>query len=168
MKEISKNPYTANFATVRHESDRGCVLLVAAFFDNLLANILKQAISPNVRNDPSAKKFFEGLFGDRGPLYGFANKIKIAYAFKLISKEQFLAINVIRELRNEAAHKNFHFTLENKGVKIHLKKLNDYEDVVSYSELRDGKATAKGSFVDATSNLFFQIFDKMVEGFEVR
>jgi DNA-binding MltR family transcriptional regulator len=50
------------------------------------------------------KKDHARLFRGYGPLSSFAAKTDIAYAFKIIPKPMFDALNILRRLRNKIAH----------------------------------------------------------------
>ncbi len=44
-----------------------------------------------------------------------------------MSREQYEALNLVRKLRNEAAHERFEFRFQDKGVTALIQKLGTYE-----------------------------------------
>ncbi len=89
------------------ESDRGCVLVVAANLELVLERLLKATFTKN----NISKKVQESLFDSNGPLATFSGKLRIAFAFALISADDYADIDFIRKLRNEAAHNSEEYDL---------------------------------------------------------
>jgi hypothetical protein len=136
VKKISTEVKAANFRSLFKESDKGTVLLVGAIFDKILENIIEAAIVANLTGDNPTNKFFkEKILTSNGLLFSFDRKITIAYSFKLITPDHYKAIDAIRELRNEAAHCIFDYSLNNKGVSAHLKQLQKYTEKIGQKQL---------------------------------
>jgi hypothetical protein len=88
------------------ESDRGLVLVGAAHIDTCLADLLHAVFPSSMERD-----FRKRLLKYPGPLASLAARADAAFAFRLIPREVYEAINALRELRNELAHKPAAFTL---------------------------------------------------------
>jgi DNA-binding MltR family transcriptional regulator len=81
---------------LEHESDRGVILIIGAMLDELLAELLKNVLDPAV----SGKL----LNGSTAPLGSFSARAKMAFAIGVIDDQDFKDIEVIRKVRNAAAH----------------------------------------------------------------
>jgi DNA-binding MltR family transcriptional regulator len=82
------------------ESDRGCVLVAAAKIENILEEIFRNIFTLNAIPKRVAVRIFEV----GGPLSTFSAKAKMAYAMGLISRDVYMDIERIRDLRNAFAH----------------------------------------------------------------
>lgn len=81
----------------RKEDERGLVLSVAAFAEDLLGRLLDAYL-----RDGKAKA--ELLEGFNAPLGTFSARIKACYVCGLISDEQYKDLEAARKIRNEFAH----------------------------------------------------------------
>ena len=91
------------------ESDRGCIVLLAARLENDLGELHKMHIR---RVGPTASKMLRSLFDPYGPLSSFSAKISIAYAYGLIEEAEYHDLELLRKLRNKAAHCGNNFSFE--------------------------------------------------------
>lgn len=82
------------------ETDRGSVLIIGEWLSDLLMALLLS----HMPNRDHRKKGFNDIFGVRGELGSFSSRIKISYAFGLITKETYADLERIRDLRNDFAH----------------------------------------------------------------
>lgn len=82
---------------LKAETDRGAVLVIAAFLDDLLRLLLKR----HFNNDD---KVVNELLSKSGPLGTFASRIKLAYCLDLIRRELYADLQTVRKIRNEFAH----------------------------------------------------------------
>jgi hypothetical protein len=78
------------------ESERGQVLVIAAFIEDVIANILG-AILPE-------QKSTEFLLGPNGPISSLAAKSALACSLRAINADQYRNIDQIRKIRNRFAH----------------------------------------------------------------
>ncbi len=78
------------------ESDRGAAILAGSFAEHSLGLYLRFRIRD--------KKIADALFAPLGPLSSFSQRITIAYAFDLISTQQYRDFETIRRIRNHFAH----------------------------------------------------------------
>jgi DNA-binding MltR family transcriptional regulator len=79
-----------------HESDRGCVVVAAAFLDEALEALLRARLVDDGR--------LEELFEHPHPLSTFSAKTRMAFAVGSISRGERDDADIIRALRNEFAH----------------------------------------------------------------
>jgi DNA-binding MltR family transcriptional regulator len=89
---------------IKKSNDRGCVILAASFFDELLGNILNEFLIKDVKSD-------DEIFTAFGPLSTFSAKVKMSYRLGLISVKEYKQLDIFRKIRNKFAHqlksKNF-------------------------------------------------------------
>lgn len=86
---------------LKHESDRGSVLVGAAMLDESLARLLKALF---VTTEPARKKSTAKLFGPNGPLSSFWAKLHFANALGLLYPKLHADLEIVRKLRNRFAH----------------------------------------------------------------
>ena len=128
-KPITQEISPANLESLIKESDRGCVVLMASLLDVFLSRIHEACVEANLLGAPLKDKVYESLTGRFGPLSTFEGKTTLAYAYGLIEGDEYEALNIIRKLRNEAAHEHFEFKFQDKGVTGLVEKLRAYERV---------------------------------------
>ncbi len=79
------------------DSDRGCALLLAAFLESHLEELLRSTFIQN-------KSVVNPLFHYPGPLSTFSAKIRIAYCLRLIHPYEYRDLTRIIKIRNRFAH----------------------------------------------------------------
>lgn len=87
--------------SLKHESDRGAVLVGVAMLDESLARLLRAAF---VNKEPVHKKSTSQLFDANGPLSSFWAKLHFANAIGLLPPKLYADLETIRKLRNRFAH----------------------------------------------------------------
>jgi mannitol repressor len=98
------------------ESDRGCIVLATAMLHQALGNLLAVTFV----DERSAKALIRDAMA---PLRTLSAQIHLAYALGLIPKEMRDDIDMIRRIRNEAAHGfSEHFKPETDGFRNHRVK----------------------------------------------
>ena len=122
-KAITQEITPPKVRTLVQESDRGCVILITSILDDVLGQIHECCLNVNLFGKRDLMDTFRSLTGQFGPLHSFNGKILVAYAYGLISREQYEMLTLVRQLRNEAAHERFEFRLEDKGVTALIQKL---------------------------------------------
>ena len=95
----------AIMAEMSGESDRATLILISSFLEDILMAKIQARLRP-LNSDETA-----GLFGPDRPLSSFSAKINLAYALRIIRKAARDDLNLIRELRNVAAHSRLSITL---------------------------------------------------------
>ena len=108
------------------ESDRGSVLMAAAFIEDKITQLLETYM---VQNKTIQKKIFDG----NGALATFSSKIDIAFLLGLIPKNIYDDLGILRKLRNDFAHNAKSITFQTDYIKERCNLLQ----VVSKVALRD-------------------------------
>ncbi|MBU1393561.1 MAG: hypothetical protein KJ856_12930 [Gammaproteobacteria bacterium] len=80
-----------------NESDRGCVIVSAAIFDDILTSLLKKKLAPSLE-----KK--DELFENGSAFSSFSSRIDLAYRLGIIRGNFRATLHMIRKIRNEFAH----------------------------------------------------------------
>jgi DNA-binding MltR family transcriptional regulator len=101
------------FETIKGESDRGCVLVAAAFLDESLEFLLRSKMTKEAN---IVKASIEPLFTGIGPLKSFWAKIELCRAFELLGDYQYSDLTRIRNLRNYFAHSYIDATFGDQKV----------------------------------------------------
>jgi len=139
------------------ESDRGCVILMAAILEedlrrlhyaNVILLVAKKEIADITRI----------VFEER--LSTFNDKISAAFKFELISEEERKALDLIRDLRNDAAHFEYNFSFEDERVK---KSLNKLRELVNPERTNTERAGRKRDFLALASQLDEALKSKYTE-----
>jgi DNA-binding MltR family transcriptional regulator len=94
------------FPVIIGGTDREAVLVAASQVDIFLEKALNEIAPQEI-----SKKKLKDIFQFSGPLGTFSSRISMAYFFRIISKDVFLAINILRTLRNKVAHELLTFSL---------------------------------------------------------
>jgi DNA-binding MltR family transcriptional regulator len=108
------------------ESDRGSVLMAAAFIEDKITQLLETYM---VQNNTIQKKIFEG----NGALATFSSKIDISFLLGLIPKNVYNDLGVLRKLRNDFAHNAKAITFQTEYIKDRCTSFS----VVAKTGLRD-------------------------------
>lgn len=95
---IPKNVEAA-FAELDGQSDRAVILVAGSLLDHALA----EAIMSRLRK-PQTDAEWKPLFDDGGPASTFSQKITLAYFLRIIGPVTRRDIDLIRKIRNAAAH----------------------------------------------------------------
>lgn len=88
--------------------------------------------------------FFKELFANPyAPLGTFAGVIQLGYAYGLISPEDCRDLNLIRRIRNEAAHCPFDFSFNDRGVSSLIRQLTAAARIPPNVLPEDGEGVAE-------------------------
>ncbi|HEY1171447.1 MAG TPA: MltR family transcriptional regulator [Verrucomicrobiae bacterium] len=101
------------FRSLFRESDRGAVLISATRLEEKLELLHRAHIEQKVAEP---KKLLEELFRPYAPLSSFSAKIQLAHAYGLIDAEDYADLNIIRKIRNDAAHTSVEFSFEPNDI----------------------------------------------------
>jgi DNA-binding MltR family transcriptional regulator len=111
MKEVM------NFRhSITTETDRGAVLMAAAFLDDKLKELIERRL---VQDKKVSKRAFEF----NGPIGTFSARIDCAYLLGILPKNAQKDFHTIRAIRNKFAHQAAALTYEDEGVKKLCDKL---------------------------------------------
>jgi len=80
------------------ESDRAAIILNASMLEHTTTHMLQKAM-PGLNSDETSR-----MFGINGPLGAFSAKIAVAHGLKIIDRAMMKRMDVIRAMRNAAAH----------------------------------------------------------------
>jgi DNA-binding MltR family transcriptional regulator len=111
-KRIIETPETLSseqrivYDALNGESDIGCVIISAAFLDDVLASILKTKLLESEITD----NLLSGAIGT------FSARGDMAYCLQLIDKNEYKDLRKIEEIRNLFAHSRFNMTFDNHKV----------------------------------------------------
>jgi hypothetical protein len=95
-RDVDLGHWNEMVGSFHDESDRGAAILAGSFAENALGHYLRFRMQD--------EKVANELFAPLGPLASFSQRIAIAYAFGLISKQRYDDFELIRKIRNHFAH----------------------------------------------------------------
>lgn len=100
------------------ESDRALAVLMAAYLDVLLGDLLisRMAVPP-----AEAVKLLMG--GETAPLSSFSSKIRMAYCLGVLSEDERADLELIRKIRNKFAHDLAGLSFETQPIVDHCRHL---------------------------------------------
>jgi hypothetical protein len=115
MSKASSNPPSLQevdqlFDDVKKESDRGAVLLCAAWLDDALALLLRNRL---VDDNATVDK----VFGFDQALGTFSSRITMAYCLGLIDERMRKDLDTIRGIRNDFGHVRKPLSFEDQSIK---------------------------------------------------
>lgn len=90
---------SAMSAELAGQSDRAAFILLATRLDNALAMALQNVFRRDLSVDQK-----RGLFDFQGPAGSFSGRIKLAYALRIIDRDNRVRLDILREIRNVCAH----------------------------------------------------------------
>jgi len=94
-------------------SDRSCAVLAGAILDDLLKTLLQRYLLPPVNSSD------DRLLSRSGPIDSFYARIELASRLNLISEHTRKALDWVRDIRNDAAHKtDFTFDSESNNHRV--------------------------------------------------
>ena len=99
------------------ETDRGAALVGAAFLENLLGALVEDFL---LEDHKTTKKLLKGPLA---PLGGFYSRIIASYSLGLISEDEMHDLDIIREVRNDFAHKAKSMSFSTSIVRTKLENL---------------------------------------------
>jgi len=114
-KEIAKI-----FDDLINQSDRNAVIVASSIIDDILSLQIRALVKCGTLQEQNA------LFSDRGPFGSMYSKIEWLYCLGKLSASARKDINIIRAIRNDAAHKWRGFVLVDDNYTKALKKMSGY------------------------------------------
>lgn len=106
---------------IRKESDRVSILLSASMIEEALVHAIQVTMSSELNSDERKR-----IFDFEGPLGSFANKIRFAQAFGHIDRPMRRKIEVVKEIRNAAAHSHEPITFDTPAVRTAVRTLDHH------------------------------------------
>lgn len=103
LKSMMKEPITAQDPAehnqqLKNESDRSTIILHGGLIEEMLVSRLGR-LMPDINGDERAR-----IFHFEGPLGSFSNRIRMSHALGIIDRPTKRKIEILKELRNVAAH----------------------------------------------------------------
>ena len=95
VAELSPEQYSSHLG---QESDRATMILSAAMVEDFLVHALEWRM-PSLN-----KEEHDRIFNFEGPLGSFSNRIRLAHGLGIIDRTRKRALEIIKEIRNVAAH----------------------------------------------------------------
>src|SRR5713101_6980605 len=95
---MDKNEFSSFLQEFQQETDRAAAVLAMAYLDGKLEELLRSKFV-------SKHKIIDDLFDGQGGLSSSSAKVSIAYAVGLISLSAAQDLHLIRQIRNDFAHK---------------------------------------------------------------
>lgn len=158
---------SADFAVaLSNESDRGGILLGCSIVERYLTELIETILPED------NKKYKNKILNYPGPLSTFSGKIELAYAFRIIDKNIYSALNSLRKIRNEAAHSNNDFTfsiIETRLEELYTLKEGNPELIHNIAKkhlykwkehIIESGAKEKGLDVDEIKKMWLEELDK--------
>lgn len=130
QKELESIQEFQDFRTsLLSESDRGSVLMAAAFIEDKITQLLETYMI----NDTTIQK---KIFGGNGALATFSSKIDISFLLGLIPKNIYNDLGVLRKLRNDFAHNAKSITFQTDYIKDRCNVLQVVSNVALRNDTR--------------------------------
>ena len=105
--------------SISHESDRGCILVVAALVENVLEDYIKAKLILGQKKD-------DELFdGGNAPLGNLSAKIDMAFRLGLIQAHEKYQLHLLRKIRNDCAHDAGNQTFSTDSVQSRMQEIVD-------------------------------------------
>jgi DNA-binding MltR family transcriptional regulator len=137
---------------LKSQTDRGTAIIAAAVLDDLLNQLLTARLL-NLGSDRH-----DSLFdGANAPLSSFSAKIEMCFAVGVISNSARLAMHLIREVRNEFAHRIEQIAFDHPTV------ANMVQTRI-LSELKKPGRSNRDLFIDSFTAVSFIIYGTLVAG----
>jgi hypothetical protein len=103
-------------AEIDTSTDRAAAIVSAAFLDDRLAAALKARLHHN-------KNITDKMFDPSGPLGSFSAKIDLAFLIGMFTKDSIDDLHIIRNVRNEFAHKLKTKTFNSQRIRDLIKNI---------------------------------------------
>jgi DNA-binding MltR family transcriptional regulator len=139
------NDIEEHVARLQAESDRGVMILAATMLDDALLTALGRTM-PN-----ASRSLRDQIFSNDGPLSAFSKRITFAEALGLISPVVARQTNVIRKIRNVAAHAHAAVDFSLDEVKQALATM--FEDNEKEMISRPGLRPRSGTFISRSAGI---------------
>ena len=105
------------------ETDRGCALIAAEFISDTLEQYFRREMHAKGASENEIRDF---LTSAAAPLGNFSPRIKAAYWFGLIGKNTYGALDNIKEIRNQCAHRAGPIDFTDTELAVYVRGLGDY------------------------------------------
>lgn len=96
--------------SLKEESDRGCIIVAAAWIDDDLKTIISSVLLPKAEKN-------DELLHETNPLGNFNARINVAYRLGLIQNDTRKVLHILRKMRNNSAHKRAINSFDKPAIK---------------------------------------------------
>ena len=114
--EFEKNLHSQIFESLKNESDRAKLILVASWIDHFLHVKLQNEFSKG------NKKARKDLFSTNGPFATFSSKLNLAFCAGWIDSDVYHDIQIIKKLRNYCAHSIENISSNEERIRNEIEK----------------------------------------------
>lgn len=114
--EFEKNLHNQIFESLKNESDRAKLILVASWIDHFLYVKLQNEFSKG------NKKALKNLFSTNGPFATLSSKLNIAFCAGWIDSDVYHDIQIIKKLRNHCAHSIENISSNEERIRDEIEK----------------------------------------------
>ena len=128
--ELPDQALNKSFEEIFESDDRTAVIVSGSILDEILKRMLLSYLIPN-------KKIEEKLLDGMAPLSTFSARINMLFFLGLITKHQFDDLNLIKKIRNMAAHHIEGIDLEKDMFKDMIRSLHCLKDTNPPKDLLD-------------------------------
>jgi len=140
----------------QNESDRAAAVLVAAYLDYLLGELI--AAKMTVEPEEVEKMLYQK---GNGPLGTFSARINTAYCLGLLSKDELRDLNLIRKIRNDFAHQLIGMSFDTEIIANRCRELKS-------AKVSGAPDFSRDRFSKASIRLIVEIILKIREIIETR
>src|SRR5215510_9077223 len=106
---MNRDEFSAFLQEFQQETDRAAAVLAVAYLDSKLEELLRSKFV-------SKHKIVNDLFDGQGGLSSFSAKVSISYAVGLISLLAAQDLHLIRQIRNDFAHKSHGLSFQTASI----------------------------------------------------
>jgi hypothetical protein len=141
-----------------HGSDRSCAVLAGALLDEQVRSLLLAYLLP------PDKKNEDRLLGRSGALESFSSRIELSCRLNLITEDTRIALNWVREIRNDASHKP-DFSFNEDAIRSRVENIIDMLDLKKRAPdmFLTPYDSRKGAFVAAVTILISGLQLEVIE-----
>jgi len=136
-EELSKDIHDV-VSVLENESDRGLVLVAAAYLDDMLTALIREKFVED-------QKITEELLGTNGPLGTFSAKINLAYCIGLLHSNARSDLRKTRQIRNKFAHMRNKASFEDRAIQDKCSSLTYASKPIASTD--DPTKIARGGFL---------------------
>jgi len=147
--------WEAVFAELDGVNDRAVILVVGSLVDYALAEAIKSRL-----REPDTDRGWNDLFKESGPLQTWSQKTTVAYFLKVIGPIARADIDLLRSIRNEAAHDMNPVTFDAEKIADKVRKLQMGNEHTKQHPLREQFLVAVRMYI---ANLILRAGDSRAE-----
>ncbi len=117
--DISQHPAVIWLRELLGQTDRGCIIVAHAFFDEEVGEVLRKHFQACGSKEKLCSELLGGENGGYAPLRGLLLRVKLAVALGLLDSDLLPIFDRLNTLRNQFAHR----TRAKDLTKLHIESL---------------------------------------------